>query len=146
VQGSRPRVQPRAGRRRELRGTPTTRSSLLIAGERTREPLEWALRPVHRAYPQLVIEPGSSTTNGRRVPLRAWYPIEVLRLPFRSAAQVERRFGGGPGDMPAPRSRAEAELLEAGRTDTSRPRGARRRRAATTRARRRIAGRGRPAP
>jgi hypothetical protein len=29
------------------------------------------------------------------VPLRAWYPIEVLRFPLRSLAQAERRLTGG---------------------------------------------------
>ena len=45
-----------------------------------------------------------------RVPLRAWYPIEVLRFPIRSREQAERKRLGrsGPAD---PRSRIEMELL-----------------------------------
>ena len=73
----------------------TVRPSLEVSRTRDPDPLEWALRPVYRAHPELTIEPGDGTANGRRVPLRAWYPIEVLRFPFRSEEQVGRRYGGG---------------------------------------------------
>jgi hypothetical protein len=45
------------------------------------------------------------------VPLRAWYPIEVLRFPLRSREQAERRVAGRSGP-PDARSRIEQELLE----------------------------------
>jgi len=48
----------------------------------------------------------------RRVPLRAWYPIEVLEFPLRSRAQAEAL--AADRDRP-PRSRLEAALKEAGR-------------------------------
>jgi hypothetical protein len=41
------------------------------------EPLERALRPLYRADPELAVEP---TADRGRVPLRAWYPFEVLVL------------------------------------------------------------------
>ena len=73
----------------------TVRPSLLglaaVAG-----PLDRALRPVLRAT--LVGD------RARPVPLRAWYPIEVLRFPLRSLAQAERRLRGGGN---APRSMLE---------------------------------------
>ena len=47
-----------------------------------------------------------------RVPLRAWYPVEVLRFPLRSLEQAERRAQGRSGPS-EPRSRIEQELLEA---------------------------------
>jgi len=63
----------------------TARTSLLVSGEGTTEPLSRALRPVYRAEPEMVIEPGDPTLGGRRVPLRAWYPIEVFHFPARTA-------------------------------------------------------------
>lgn len=36
------------------------------------------LRPVHRADPQVAIAENGRVTLGRSVPVRAWYPIEVL--------------------------------------------------------------------
>ena len=95
----------------------TVRPSLEVSRTRDPDPLEWALRPVYRAHPELTIEPGDGTANGRRVPLRAWYPIEVLRFPFRSEEQVGRRFGGG-STRHVPRSKVEEELLSAGRDGT----------------------------
>jgi Glycosyl transferase family 2 len=86
----------------------TTRPSLHHATD-LREPLPWALRPLHRAGPRLVVDPKGGSSSGRRIPLRAWYPIEVLRFPFRSLAQAERRFRDGL----EPRSTLEAEALEA---------------------------------
>ncbi|HET7743904.1 MAG TPA: glycosyltransferase family 2 protein [Gaiellaceae bacterium] len=75
------------------------------------ESLTSTLRPVYRAGPALVIDPGDPTEGGRRVPLRAWYPIEVLRFPFRSPEQAERFCARGE----RPRSELEAAALEAHR-------------------------------
>ena len=73
------------------------------------EPLESMLRPVYRSGDGLVVDPRDPTENGRRVPLRAWYPIEVLRFPFRSLEQAER-FSR---NRPEPRSELEADALAA---------------------------------
>ena len=108
--------RPRAGDG-EFAERLTIRPSLEVSRVREPEPLEWALRPVYRAHPELTIESGDGTANGRRVPLRAWYPIEVLRFPFRSEEQVERRYGSG-GARHEPRSKTEEELLAAGRDGT----------------------------
>ena len=62
----------------------TVRSSLLASGERVEEPLHSMLRPVYRAEPNMVIDQEDWTLGGRRVPLRAWYPIEVFRFPVRA--------------------------------------------------------------
>ena len=88
----------------------TARPSLLDP-QRVREPLASALRPVYRADPELVIDPEDATEGGRRVPLRAWYPVEVLRFPFRTLEQTERFCGSAP----RPRSQLEADALEAHR-------------------------------
>jgi hypothetical protein len=45
-------------------------------------PLERALRPLYRADAAIVVEPAAARS---RVPLRAWYPFEVLRLPLHGA-------------------------------------------------------------
>ena len=111
--GPRPRVPP-SGRDGEFAERLTIRPSLEVPRVHEPTPLERALRPVYRAYPELAIEPGDGTANGRRVPLRAWYPIEVLRFPFRSKEQVERRYSSA-GARHEPRSATEEELLAAGR-------------------------------
>jgi hypothetical protein len=84
------------------------RASLLRSREHGAEPLEWALRPLYRALPDLSPEAG----DDRRIPMRAWYPIEVLRFPFRSAIQAERTLSAGD----APRSKLEADAAEARRS------------------------------
>ena len=61
----------------------TVRPSLLDVGAEP-EPLEWALRSVHRVRHDDIAETG----DGRSVPLRAWYPIEVLRFPLRTPDQA----------------------------------------------------------
>jgi hypothetical protein len=85
----------------------TVRPSLLQSGVGA-EPLEWALRPLYRAGKD-VPEPGAA--DDRRIPLRAWYPIEVLQFPFRSVEQARRRLSALP-----PRSQLEAEAAEAHRS------------------------------
>jgi hypothetical protein len=56
----------------------TSRRSLLETERSSREPLTRMLRPVYRATPNIEIDSDDWTLGGRRVPLRAWYPIEVL--------------------------------------------------------------------
>jgi hypothetical protein len=51
-----------------------------------------ALRPVHRADPNVVVNSDGSVTVGRQVPLRAWYPLEVLEFANRG------RESGEPSD------------------------------------------------
>jgi Glycosyl transferase family 2 len=89
----------------------TVRPSLLGPDEENREPIPWALRPMFRADPRIVVAPDDGTESGLRVPLRAWYPIEVLRYPFRSLEQTERTCSRA--DSRAPRSRIEAAAAEA---------------------------------
>jgi hypothetical protein len=87
----------------------TARASLTGSID-TQEPLPFSLRPAYRADPGLVVDPVDGTEGGRRVPLRAWYPIEVLRFPFRSLGQAERRCEHGN-----PRSTLEADAIDASR-------------------------------
>jgi hypothetical protein len=86
----------------------TVRPSLLQSGERGAEPLEWALRPLYRAGKGGSIAAGA---DEHRIPLRAWYPIEVLRYPIRSVEQARPRVSA----RGAPRSRLEAEAADANR-------------------------------
>lgn len=47
---------------------------------------------VHRAHPGAEVVEGSHSVGGTElVPLRGWYPLEVLHFPIRSAAQLERK-------------------------------------------------------
>ena len=87
----------------------TLRPSLVEPGEQGVEPLERALRPAYRADARIVVDPADPTQGGRLVPLRAWYPIEVLRFPFRSVQQAERKLGRAA----VPRSHLEAEAADA---------------------------------
>jgi hypothetical protein len=59
----------------------TIRSSLLGPDGAGGERLHALLRPVYRAGPNITLDPEDWTLHGRRVPLRAWYPIEVFRYP-----------------------------------------------------------------
>lgn len=74
--------------------------------------LDWALRPIHRADPNMVVSRDRDVVLDGRVPLRAWYPVEVLRFPLRSLEQAERRAQqrSGPSET---RSRIEEELFAA---------------------------------
>ncbi len=71
------------------------------------EPLSWALRPVYRARQGVVL----GLDPARRVPLRAWYPIEVLEFPLRSRAQAVAAAADRDRE---PRSRVELAVKEAG--------------------------------
>jgi hypothetical protein len=88
------------------------RRSLLAAGVEADEPLAWALRRVYRAGPNMSIRGGMEPVSPGRVPLRAWYPIEVFHFPARDPAQVQRRFGAA-SEAPDVRSTIEQALLDA---------------------------------
>jgi hypothetical protein len=57
---------------------PTVRSSLLGPGGSGDAPPRDQLRPVYRAGADMAIDEEDWTLRGSRVPLRAWYPLEVL--------------------------------------------------------------------
>jgi len=46
---------------------------------------------IHRASPDIVVGRGNHAVEGDLVPLRGWYPIEVLHFPVRTQAQFERK-------------------------------------------------------
>jgi len=73
------------------------RTSLLGPDGSGGAPLEELLRPVYRAGPNMTIDARDWTLGGRRVPLRAWYPIEVFRF---------------PADVPFDRARIDAGLAD----------------------------------
>ena len=62
-------------------GESTLRTSLLGPDGSGGAPLRELLRPVYRAGPNMTLDEADWTLGGRRVPLRAWYPIEVLHYP-----------------------------------------------------------------
>ena len=72
----------------------TVRPSLLHSGERGAESIESALRPLYRAVPG-----AQMGADERRVPLRAWYPIEVLRFPVRTPGEADERSGLADGSL-----------------------------------------------
>ena len=88
-------VRTFAGQRREggfFGEDMTARTSLLGSGGPAGEPLQRMLRPVYRAEPNMVIDEEDWTLGGHRVPLRAWYPIEVLRFRASPVAVDDARL------------------------------------------------------
>jgi hypothetical protein len=78
--------------------TRTIRATLLGPdGSGGVEPRE-LLRPVLRAGPNMVVDDADWTLSGRRVPLRAWYPIEVLRSPASAPVLDRSRVDAGLAD------------------------------------------------
>jgi hypothetical protein len=57
---------------------PTVRTSLLGLGGSGGAPPRDQLRPIYRAGADMTIDEDDWTLRGSRVPLRAWYPVEVL--------------------------------------------------------------------
>jgi hypothetical protein len=81
----------------------TVRPSLESLDSHAPASAELPLRPLHRAGPHMMI--GSGTRYAGRIPLRAWYPIEVLRFPVRTAQQSV------PSDEEVARGIAEGSLV-----------------------------------
>ena len=92
----------------------TLRSEVDGTGDELLGRLEWALRPVYRARRDVVLGVERDRALDGRVPLRAWYPVEVLRFPFRSREQAEQRVGGRSGPADA-RSQTEQGVFAAQR-------------------------------
>jgi len=70
----------------------TLRTSLLSDVAARYESPHGMLRPIYRAEQNLVIDPEDWTLGGRRVPLRAWYPIEVFHFPAPASDTEEARL------------------------------------------------------
>jgi len=49
------------------------------------------LRPIYRASASMTLDPQDWTLGGRRVPLRAWYPIEVFYYPANASDAFGQR-------------------------------------------------------
>jgi hypothetical protein len=77
----------------------TIRTSLLGPDGSRGAALHDLLRPIYRAGSDMHVDPQDWTLGGRRVPLRAWYPIEVLAFPAEQArfddAQLEALLADG---------------------------------------------------
>ena len=72
----------------------TVRTSLLGPDGAGGEPVQTLLRPVYRAGPTMTLDAADWTLGGRRVPLRAWYPLEVFRYPAEGALDGPRIDAG----------------------------------------------------
>jgi hypothetical protein len=72
----------------------TVRTSLLGPDGSSGAPLSELLRPIYRAGPNMTLDPGDWTLGGRRVPLRAWYPVEVFRYPQSELLERDRIDAG----------------------------------------------------
>jgi hypothetical protein len=85
VQGLVRRFLPSSGDRPPWTGL-TVRDALTRPGAEP-PPLLRALRRLHRALPDVVVGADGEPVGRGHVPLRAWYPFEVLTLPFGEAAE-----------------------------------------------------------
>ena len=56
------------------------------------------LRPVYRAGPNMTLDAADWTLGGRRVPLRAWYPIEVFRYPVEGGVRERKQIDAALAD------------------------------------------------
>jgi hypothetical protein len=79
-------------------------------------PYAGALKSAHRSDPGVVVGRGNHKATGPLlVPLREWFPIEVLHFPMRTRAQLERKYRrdvhGIPPDVDP--ARHSAALVEA---------------------------------
>jgi hypothetical protein len=72
----------------------TVRTSLLGPDGADDGALTELLRPVYRAGPNMTLDVDDWTLGGRRVPLRAWYPIEVFRYPVAEVVDRARIDAG----------------------------------------------------
>jgi hypothetical protein len=89
----------------------TVRRAAGSVDDETMGRLDWALRPVYRTRGDLVLGLDREAALDGRVPLRAWYPIELLRFPLRTQEQAELRATASSGG--ASSSRLELALHEA---------------------------------
>lgn len=64
----------------------TIRTALLGPDGSSGAPLAELLRPIYRADPNMDLDAEDWTLGGRRIPLRAWYPIEVFAYPAGAEA------------------------------------------------------------
>lgn len=67
------------------------RTSLLGPDGSGGAPLDQLLRPIYRASASMTLDPEDWTLGGRRVPLRAWYPIEVFHYPANGSDALGQR-------------------------------------------------------
>jgi hypothetical protein len=79
--------------------TRTVRTSLLGPDGSGGESLQVLLRPVYRAGLNMTLDAADWTLGGRRVPLRAWYPVEVFRYPAESWDRARLEVGLADGSL-----------------------------------------------
>jgi hypothetical protein len=73
-------------------------------------------KAAHRADPEIVVLFGSHDVVTRLVPLRGWYPADVLHFPFRTREQYERKgVRRAHGDKPLGQYVKAYEASERGR-------------------------------
>jgi hypothetical protein len=75
-------------------------------------------KAAHRADPRIVILFGSHDVVSELVPLRGWYPVDVLHFPFRTREQYERKgVRRAHGDKPLGQYVKAYEASERGRVE-----------------------------
>jgi len=80
-------------------------------------PFHPGVKVAHRAHPRADVRKGHEATVPGLVPLRGWYPFEILHFPLRSLEQARRKYvdlarGLAAGGLAAPAhvERAQGEM------------------------------------
>ena len=72
------------------------------------------LKSIHRGDPEVTLSAGAHTLlESRLVPLRGWYPIELLHFPIRSFEQCDRKYANLRGALGATRNAYYDEVYRA---------------------------------
>ena len=89
---------PRMGEADTTAESRTIRTSLLGPDGAGGVAVEELLRPLYRGTPGLTIDRSGWTLGGRLIPLRAWYPVEVLHFPRGGEPLDRARIDAGLAD------------------------------------------------
>lgn len=109
---------PRPGNMESFSERMTVRLSATAPLNDPTSPYRPHAKAAHRADPEIVVLFGSHDVVTRLVPLRGWYPVDVLHFPFRTREQYERKgVRRAHGDKPLGQYVKAFEASERGRVE-----------------------------
>ncbi|MGZ4314374.1 MAG: glycosyltransferase family 2 protein [Gaiellaceae bacterium] len=109
---------PRPGNMESFSERMTVRLSATAPLNDPTSPYRPHAKAAHRADPEIVVLFGSHDVVTTLVPLRGWYPADVLHFPFRSREQYERKgVRRARGDKPLGQYVKAFEASERGRVE-----------------------------
>ena len=109
---------PRPGNMESFSERMTVRLSATVPLNDPTSPYRPHAKAAHRADPEIVVLFGSHDVVTTLVPLRGWYPVDVLHFPFRTREQYERKgVRRAHGDKPLGQYVKAFEASERGRVE-----------------------------